>query len=166
MFGSISLHTAIGAFIAGLFLRNVKLRNSDDAEHRTIESFIRPFYALLVPILFVRVGALVDLRSFFNLDAIFPGIAITSAAVVRKLFCGVCPIEKGMKRFVIGIGTATKPEGTLILAGIGRDIGIFNDVVFSSIIMAIVFISMVCPPLLRVSLLKKDKHHKDLCVVT
>ncbi|MDR4504880.1 MAG: cation:proton antiporter [Candidatus Scalindua sp.] len=155
MFGSIGLHTVIGAFIAGLFLRNVKLRSYDDGEHRNVESYIRPFYALLVPILFVRVGAMVELKSFFNLDAVLLGLAITGAAVMGKLFCGLCPIEKGTKRLVIGFGMAMKLEGTLILAGIGRDAGIFNDTVFSSFIMAIVFTSTVCPFLMKTFVLRK-----------
>ncbi|QII13956.1 putative sodium/calcium/potassium exchanger NCKX1 [Candidatus Kuenenia stuttgartiensis] len=155
MFGSVGLHTVIGAFVAGLFLRNVKLRNSDDKEHRNVESFIRPFYMLLVPILFVRVGAQVELGSFFNLNALLLGLAITGAAVIGKMFCSVCPIEKGINRLAIGIGMATKMEGTLILAGLGRDMGMLSDTVFSSVIMAIVFTSIICPSLLRNILLKK-----------
>ncbi|MBE7446916.1 MAG: cation:proton antiporter [Planctomycetia bacterium] len=161
MFGSLGLHTVIGAFVAGLFLRNVKLRNSDDGEHRNVESFVRPFYMLLVPILFVRVGAQVELESFFNLNAVLFGLAITGAAVIGKMFCGVCPIEKGINRLAIGIGMATRMEGTLILAGIGRDMGILNDVIFSSVIMAIVLTSTICPSLLRL-LLKKGVRHKGL----
>ncbi|GJQ60685.1 MAG: hypothetical protein D8M57_15800 [Candidatus Scalindua sp. AMX11] len=165
MFGSIGLHTVIGAFIAGLFLRNVKLRSYDDGEHRNVESYIRPFYALLVPILFVRVGALVDITSFFNLDAVLLGLAITSAAVLGKLFCAVCPIEKGTKRLVIGFGMAMKLEGTLILAGIGKDVGIFSDTVFSSLIMAIVFTSTVCPSLMKMFVLrKKNSSRESICI--
>lgn len=162
MFGSVGLHTVIGAFVAGLFLRNVKLRNSDDGEHSNVESFVRPFYMLLVPILFVRVGAQVELESFFSLNAVLLGLAITGASVIGKMFCGVCPIEKGINRLAIGIGMVTKMEGTLILAGIGRDMGILNDTVFSSVIMAIVLTSTICPSLLRLLLLKKGVHRKDL----
>ncbi|MCR4321390.1 MAG: cation:proton antiporter [Candidatus Brocadiaceae bacterium] len=162
LFGSVGLHTVIGAFIAGLFLRNVKSRDSDDGEHRTIESFIKPFYMLLVPILFVRVGAQVELESFLNLNAVLLGLAITGVAVIGKMFCSVCPIEKGINRLAIGIGMATKMEGTLILSGIGRDIGMLNDAVFSSIIMVIVLTSTICPSLLRLSLRKKGVHRKGL----
>ncbi|HHT9116001.1 MAG TPA: cation:proton antiporter, partial [Candidatus Wunengus californicus] len=164
MFGSVGLHTVIGAFIAGLFLHNVKLRNSDDGdeEHRTIESFTKPFYMLLVPILFVRVGAQVDLKSFLNIEAVPLLLAITGAAVIGKMFCGVCPIEKGINRLAIGIGMATKMEGTLILTGIARDMGLLNDVVFSSVIMVIVLTSTICPSLLRLSLRKKGVHRKGL----
>ncbi|MCF6159538.1 MAG: cation:proton antiporter [wastewater metagenome] len=161
MFGSIGLHTVIGAFIAGLLLRNVKLKDSDDREYRNVESFIRPFYMILVPILFVRVGAQVDLRSFFHMDAVLLGLAITGAAIIGKLFCSICPIEKGINRLAIGIGMATKLEGTLILAGIGRDIGILNDTVFSSLIMVIVLTSTICPFLMKIVLLKKKTVYSE-----
>ena len=89
------------------------------------------------------------------MDAVLLGLAITGAAVIGKMFCSVCPIEKGINRLAIGIGMATKMEGTLILTGIGRDIGMLNDVVFSSIIMVIVLTSTICPSLLRLSLRKQ-----------
>ena len=149
MTGTIGLHTVIGAFVAGLFLRNVKLRDAEDEEYRTVESFIRPFYKIMVPILFVKAGAQVDLLSFLHLDAALIGLAITGAAIAGKMFCSVCPIERGVNRLAIGIGMATKMEGTLILAGIGRDMGIFNSAVFSSAIMVIVFTSIICPYFLR-----------------
>ncbi len=166
MFGSVGLHTVIGAFIAGLFLRNVKLRNFDDGEHRNVESFIRPFYMLLVPILFVRVGAQVEMKSFLNMEAVSLGLAITGAAVIGKMFCSVCPIEKGINRLAIGIGMVTKMEGTLILSGIARDMGLLNDAVFSSIIMVIALTSTICPSLLRLSLRKKGVHRKGLHIAT
>ena len=155
--GSIGLHGVIGAFAAGLLLRNVKFKDSDDKEYSTVERVIRPYYMVLVPILFVRVGAQVDLKSILNMEAALLGLAITGAAVVGKLFCSICPIGKGINRMAIGIGMAMKLEGTLILSGIGRDIGILNDVVFSSIIMVIVFTAITCPSLLKASLVRHKK---------
>lgn len=155
--GSIGLHGVIGAFAAGLLLRNVKFKDSDDKEYSNVERVIRPYYMILVPILFVRVGAQVDLKSILNMEAVLLGLAITGAAVVGKLFCGVCPIGKGINRMVIGIGMAMKLEGTLILSGIGRDMGILDDGVFSSIIMVIVFTSITCPSLLKASLVRQKR---------
>lgn len=58
-----------------------------------------------------------------------------------------------------------KLEGTLILAGIGRDVGIFDDTVFSSIIMAIVFTSTICPFLMKKLLFKKnDTSSESICI--
>ena len=155
--GSIGLHGVIGAFAAGLLLRNVKFKDSDDKEYINVERVIRPYYMILVPILFVRVGAQVDLKSILNMEAVLLGLAITGAAVIGKLFCSMCPIEKGINRMAIGIGMAMKLEGTLILSGIGRDVGILNDVVFSSIIMVIVFTSITCPSLLKASFVREKR---------
>ncbi len=155
--GSIGLHGVIGAFAAGLLLRNVKFKDSDDKEYSNVERVIRPYYMILVPILFVRVGAQVDLKSILNMEAVLLGLAITGAAVIGKLFCSVCPIGKGINRMAIGIGMAMKLEGTLILSGIGRDMGILDDVVFSSIIMVIVFTSITCPSLLKASLVREKR---------
>lgn len=164
--GSIGLHGVIGAFAAGLLLRNVKFKESDDKEYSNVERVIRPYYMILVPILFVRVGAQVDLKSILNMEAVLLGLAITGAAVIGKLFCSICPIEKGINRMVIGIGMAMKLEGTLILSGIGRDIGILNDVVFSSIIMVIMFTSIACPSLLKASLVRQKRRLSENFRVT
>lgn len=155
--GSIGLHGVIGAFAAGLLLRNVKFKDSDEKEYSTVERIIRPYYMILVPILFVRVGAQVNLESILNKDAIFLGLAITGAAVFGKFFCSVCPTERGINRMLIGIGMAMKLEGTLILSGIGSDMGILDDTVFSSIILVIVFTSVLCPSLLKMSLARQKK---------
>ncbi len=166
IFGSMGLHTVIGAFVAGLFLRNVKIRYADDSEHKNVERVIHPFYAVLVPILFVRVGAQVELESFLNMSAIFLGLAITGAAVAGKIFCGVCPFDKGINRLAIGIGMAMKLEGTLILSGICRDMGILDDTVFSSIIMVIVLTSTICPSFLKLVLTKKITRSKSMHTYT
>ena len=155
--GSIGLHSIIGAFAAGLLLRNVKIKGSGDKEYINVERIIRPYYMILVPILFVRVGAQVDLKSILNMDTVLLGLAITGAAVIGKLFCSVCPIEKGINRMAIGIGMTMILEGALILSGIGRDMGILNDVVFSSIVMVVVFTSITCPSLLKVSLVRQKR---------
>ncbi|MCF6154933.1 MAG: cation:proton antiporter [Candidatus Brocadia sp.] len=166
MSGSIGLHTVIGAFVAGLLLRNVKLNDSHYMEYGAIERIIRPYYTILVPILFVRVGAQVELESFLNLNAVLLGLAITGAAIIGKMFCSVCPIERRINRTIIGIGMAMKLEGTLILAGIGRDIGILDDVVFSSVIMVIVFTSVLCPSFLKASWVRQKKRLSEKFHVT
>ncbi len=166
MSGSIGLHTVIGAFVAGLLLRNLKLKDYAEVEYGAVERIIRPYSSILVPILFVRVGAQVEMESFLNLNAAILGLAITGAAIIGKMFCSVCPVEKGVNRLIIGIGMAMKLEGTLILAGIGRDIGILDDIVFSSIIMVIVCTSVLCPLFLKASLARQKKRHSKKFRVT
>lgn len=166
MFGSVGLHTIMGAFVAGLFLCNVKLRSFDNGEHRNVESFIRPFYMILVPILFVRVGAQVDMKSFLNREAVPLILAITGAAVIGKMFCSICPIEKGINRLAIGLAMVMKMDGTLIISGIARDMGMLNDAVFSSIIVVIVLTSTICPSLLKASLIRQKRRLSENFRVT
>ena len=117
---------------------------------------------ILVPILFVRVGAQVELKSFLNIEAVPLILAITGAAVIVKMFCSVCPIEKGINRLAIGVAMVMKMDGTLIVSGIARDMGMLNDAVFSSLIVVIVLTSTICPSLLRLLLRKKGVHRKGL----
>lgn len=152
--GSIGLIAIIGAFAAGLFLRHMKLIDSDGREY-SVEWLIKPAYMLLVPIFFVWVGALVDWKSLLNLEAVILGLAITGAAFLGKLFCAVCPIEPGINRIAIGVGMAIKLEGVLILSGIGTKMGIVDEVVFSSLVMVVILTSTICPSILKLLLSKK-----------
>ncbi|MDO8137293.1 MAG: cation:proton antiporter [Candidatus Brocadiales bacterium] len=152
---SIGLQTVIGAYAAGLLLRNMRLKDTDDREYN-VEWIIRPAYMLLVPMLFVRAGAMITWESFLNIETVFLGLAVAGAAILGKLFCGVCPLERGINRLAIGVGMAIKLEMTLILAGIGRDMGILNDAVFSSFMMVIILTSTIGPFLLKLILSRKE----------
>jgi Kef-type K+ transport system membrane component KefB len=152
--GSIGLHAVLGAFVAGLFLRFLRLRDMDGREY-SVEWIIMPARMILVPIFFVRVGALVDWQRFLDPNAVLLALAIAGAAILGKLFCSVCPIERGINRIAIGVGMVTKLEGTLILSGIGRELGVVDEVVFSSLVFVIVITSTACPSLLKLILSRK-----------
>ncbi|MDI6761139.1 MAG: cation:proton antiporter, partial [Candidatus Brocadiaceae bacterium] len=154
--GSIGLIAIIGAFAAGLFLRHMRLIDSDGREYG-VDWLIRPAYILLVPIFFVWVGARVDWESMLNVQAVFLGLAITGVAFLGKFFCSICPIEPGINRLAIGVGMIIKLEGVLILSGISRKMGILDEVVFSSLIMVVVLTSIVAPLLLKLTLSRKER---------
>lgn len=151
----IGLVAIIGAFAAGLFLRHMKLIDSNGKEY-SVEWLISPAYMVLVPIFFVWVGAQVDWKSLLNVDAVFLGLSITIAAFLGKFFCSVCPINSGINRMAIGVGMMAKLEGTLILSGIGRKMGIFDGVMFSSFILVVVLTSVISPLLLKLILSRKE----------
>ena len=154
--GSIGLVAIIGAFAAGLFLRHMRLIDSDGREYG-VDWLMGPAYMLLVPIFFVWVGARVDWESMLNAQAVLLGLAITGVAFLGKFFCSVCPIEPGINRLAIGVGMIIKLEGVLILSGISRKMGILDEVVFSSLIMVVVLTSIVAPPLLKLTLSRKER---------
>lgn len=148
---AIGLHAVIGALAAGLLFRNLRLRDSEGREY-SVDWFLGPAYALLVPILFLRVGALVRWESFLDREAVLVGIAIVAAAVLGKMLAAVCPIEKGVNRLAVGLGMAPKLENTLVLAGISKELGLLDDILFSSVVMAIIVSSTVCISLFKVTM--------------
>ncbi|MFQ5863322.1 MAG: cation:proton antiporter [Candidatus Brocadiales bacterium] len=145
---SIGLATIVGSFGAGLLLRHIRLRDLDGEEHG-LEEIVRPAYMIFVPIFFVFVGTQVRLESLLNWHSALIGISITAAAMLGKLFCGVCVTEKGINRLAVGVGMAPRAVVTITLAGIGLDLGVLSEDLFSAIIIVVAFTALVAPLLLK-----------------
>ncbi len=154
---SIGLATIVGSFGAGLLLRHIYLKDFDGEEHG-LEEVVRPAYMVFVPIFFVYVGTQVRLESFLHLHTAIIGISITAAAMLGKLFCSLCVVERGLNRLAIGIGMATKSEVTITLAGIGLGLGVLNEELFAAIIMMVTIDALVPPLLLKLVLRDRPTH--------
>ncbi|MHC4322381.1 MAG: cation:proton antiporter, partial [Planctomycetota bacterium] len=127
----IGLATIVGAFAAGLILREVRFKDLKGGEHG-IQEILRPASFVFVPVFFLLIGMQIKLEIFGNLSALKVALAITLAAILGKQVCGLCALEKGLNRIAIGIAMIPRGEVTLIFAGIGKSLGIINDVVFSA----------------------------------
>ncbi len=88
-------------------------------------------------------------------------LAITVAAIIGKQVCGFCALEKGLNRIAIGIAMIPRGEVTLIFAGIGKSLGIINDVVFSALIIMVIITTLITPPALRWSMSETPSKKKD-----
>lgn len=154
---SIGLATIVGAFSAGLFLRHVRAKSLMGKE-RSMEELVQPTYTILVPIFFVLVGAQVSLESFLDVKAVILGLSITGVAIVGKLFCSVCVVEKGVNRLAIGIAMIPRLEVALIVASIGKAIGVLDDTLYSAIIVMVAITAVMSPPLLKLVLTRSKKH--------
>lgn len=154
--GSLRLGAVIGAFAAGLFLRNVKLLDSDGKEY-TVDWLLQPAYILIVPIFFVRAGAWVRWESLLDKEVIVLGLAITGAAILGKVFCSLCVIERGVSRLAVGLGMMPRLEIALITAGLGRDFGLLNDILLYSFIILVMVTSIISPLLFRLVFPTREK---------
>ncbi len=161
---SIGLATIVGAFSAGLFLRHVRAKSLLGKE-RTMEELIRPAYLVLVPIFFVLVGAQVNLESFMDVNAVVLGLSITVVAIVGKFFTSVCVVERGVNRLAIGIAMIPRLEVALIVASIGKAIGVLDDTLFSAIIVMVAITALMSPPLLKLVLTRSEKTAPESPVV-
>ncbi len=150
---SVGLSTALGAFLAGLLLQNVRLRDFEFKEHG-IEWFVGIAGWILIPMFFVKVGAEVHIESFFDMKIVLVGLGITVAAILGKLFCSVCVVEKGVNRLAIGVAMIPRLEVGLITATIGKSTGVLSDALYSSIVVMVVLTSLASPSLLKQILLR------------
>jgi Kef-type K+ transport system membrane component KefB len=158
----IGLAPIVGAFAAGLILDQVHYKDFTDRGEHPIEELISPIGIFLIPIFFVRMGMMVDLSTFAEIDILaFAGV-MTLAAIIGKQVCSLAIFDKTINRISIGLGMIPRGEVGLIFAGIGAKLVIDNQPVidtgtYSAVVIMVIITTLVTPPLLKMSLLRSDK---------
>ena len=147
------LATIIGAFTAGVILHDAyfKYWGDDDGRRVSIRDLIMPLEVILVPIFFVLMGLQVKLEAFLDWQVVGLATGLLIAAVVGKLVSGL-GAKKSAGRLAIGFGMLPRGEVGLIFAAIGKELGVVNDALFSSLVLVVVITSLLAPPLLKLSL--------------
>ena len=147
------LATIIGAFTAGVILHDAyfKYWGEDDGHQVSIRDLIMPLEVILVPIFFVLMGLQVKLESFLDWQVVGLATGLLIAAVVGKLVSGL-GAKKSAGRLAIGIGMLPRGEVGLVFAAIGKELGVVNDALFSSLVLVVVITTLLAPPLLKMTL--------------
>lgn len=138
----------IGAFAAGLILRETK-------HATTVEHEVQPVAALLAPVFFVNVGAAADVSL---LDPTRPGAGavllvagtLTLIAIVGKLVAGWGAPWVKFHRLTVGAGMVPRGEVGLIFADVGRQAGLLSDTTFSIVLIMVMATTFVAPVALKV----------------
>lgn len=142
----------VGAFAAGLVLEDVHFRDHVERGDRPLHETLEPLIALLVPVFFVRMGMLVDVRSFASTSVLGFAALLTLAAIAGKLACGLV-VPKGMSRLSVGLGMMPRGEVGLIFAGIGAQLvldgrPVVDAGIYAAAVFMVVATTMATPPLL------------------
>lgn len=145
---AMGMSPVVGAFGAGLLMRDIRARDPDGVEW-SMEELIRPTYLTLVPFFFVFLGTWVRLESFWDKEAVLIGVAVTVAAVLGKLVAGLGVREKGINRLLVGVGMIPRAEMALIVASMGMAVKALDPSAYSAVIIMTVFTSLFGPLLLR-----------------
>lgn len=145
----IGLATIVGAFAAGLILREDHFMKGTDKH--TMHELISPLQALFAPIFFVLMGMQVNLTSFLNPETIKLALVFIIIAIVSKLVAGL-PAGRETDRLSVGIGMIPRGEVGLIFASIGKGLGIMSSAVFSAIVIMVIATTLVTPLALKWSL--------------
>ena len=159
----IGLAAIIGAFTAGLVIDEAITRQFGHDQDRDIfqrekkskyESMLNPLSAVFIPIFFVHMGLQVDITSFASSQVLLFAAALSFVAIISKQVCSLGVLEKGINRWVVGIGMIPRGEVGLIFAGVGISAtvsgeAIFNNTTFSAIVAMVMLTTLVTPPLLK-----------------
>jgi Kef-type K+ transport system membrane component KefB len=142
----------VGAFAAGLVLEEVHFEGQVQRGEPPLHESLEPLIALLVPVFFVRMGMLVDVRSFASASVLGFAALLTVAAILGKLACAFAT-PKGMSGLTVGLGMMPRGEVGLIFAGIGAQLTLGGHPVidagtYAAAVFMVVATTMATPPLL------------------
>lgn len=148
----VGLAPIVGAFAAGLVLEEVHFAGHVKRGDRPLHESLEPLIALFVPIFFVRMGMLVDVRAFTSGSVVGLALLLTLAAIVGKLACAAA-VPKGMSGLTVGLGMMPRGEVGLIFAGIGAKLVIDGHPVidagtYAAAVFMVVATTLATPPLL------------------
>ena len=150
MFGMLAeiagLHLIIGAYMAGLFVREGVV--SPELLTKISDRFVSITYGFLGPIFFVSLSFHVTF-SIFQTHLLLT-IALLLAAILGKLLgAGGGSLLSGMnykEATVIGMAMNGRGAVELIVASIGLQMGLINDEIFS-ILVLVAFVTTSLPPI-------------------
>ena len=139
----------IGSFAAGLVLARSDRGKQIEREVHDIASFF-------VPIFFIVVGAAVDLRALAG-NSRWIGLGLTAIGIVGKVLAGFAVVQRGLRRFVIGVGMIPRGEVGLIFAQIGLSTKVLDSGLYSAVALMVMLTTFLTPPILRVLLTRGEK---------
>ncbi len=132
---AIGLHLIIGAFLAGLFIREEIIEGH---LFNKIEDRVYGLaYSFLGPIFFASLAFHLDF-SAFKTAALFAVVIVIVATAGKVIGCGIAARLTKLKRMEsLGIGLAMNSRGAveLIIASIGLELGVIGTEVFSILVV-------------------------------
>lgn len=151
----------VGAFAAGLVLDSVYYRDLSKMSQYPLDQLIEPIAIFLVPVFFIHMGMMVDLRTFGQTSVLGFAAVLTVAAILSKQVSSFGVLMKGANRWIVGLGMIPRGEVGLIFAAIGMRIFLGDermvpDEVYSAVIIMVIITVMITPPLLTWAFRRKS----------
>lgn len=141
----------IGAYAIGLSLSKTDIRDE------LVENLM-PIYHAFVPIFFVVMGMLVDVRAI--IPVIVFGTVLTIVAIFGKVFgCGIPVLGLGfntMGAWRVGFGMLPRGEVALIIAGVAITKGVISTDMYGVAVL-MTMVTTLMAPIILVPLFKKGK---------
>jgi len=150
MFGVLAelagLHIIIGAYMAGLFVREGVV--SQELLTKISDRFVAITYGFLGPVFFVSLSFHVTFE-IFNTHLLLTSVLLFVAILSKLIGAGGGALLSGMnakEATVIGLAMNGRGAVELIVASIGLQVGLITDEIFS-ILVLIAFVTTSMPPI-------------------
>ena len=148
----------VGAFACGLALGTARIRGKADAgpvrpwdetspDPIPLRTAVRGLTAALVALFFVEMGRRVDLHAALSGSAPVLLAGLVVVAVSGKVAAGIAAPPGS--RLAVGIGMIPRGEVGLIFAGIGRNLGLVDEAIVSTLVLVVLACDLITPSLLR-----------------
>ena len=182
------LATVVGSFIGGLILDQVyfkkfsqsktfhklklltnrikDLKLKDDftrvivnAEERSLEELLKPLSHVFVPVFFIYLGLLLDIRQLFSPTTLIITLALLTTSILGRVISGYFIKDKNINHLILGLGMVPIGEAGLIFAMFGESLGIISIATLSAIISSVVIAAIITPLLIKYAINKYGIHH-------
>jgi Kef-type K+ transport system membrane component KefB len=137
----------IGAFAAGLVLSHCECQ-------KAIQDGIKPLADIFIPLFFAMMGTVVNLRVLVSGGQIQWGLigmtlALVVVAVVGKVAGCLTVPDKRLNKVIVGLAMIPRGEVGLIYARLGLSHGWLRESAYDSVVLMVIFTTLMTPPLLR-----------------
>lgn len=158
----IGLAALVGAFAAGLVLEDAHSEMFVRRGERPLDQLLAPMTSFLVPVFFVLVGFRADLRTLAHPAALAVALALTAAAVLGKLACGLGVLSRGASRLTIALGMIPRGEVALVYAAVGSSFSaagtpLLDRTGYTAIVTVVILTTLITPPALKWSLARNAR---------
>lgn len=151
---SIGLAALVGAFAAGLVLEDAHSEMFVRRGERPLNELLQPMTSFLVPVFFVLVGFRADVRSLAHPTTLAVALALTVAAVLGKLSCGLGVFARGANKLTVACGMMPRGEVALVFAALGTTykvgaLPLLDQNGYTAIVTVVILTTLVTPPALK-----------------
>jgi Kef-type K+ transport system membrane component KefB len=151
---AIGLAGLVGAFAAGLVLEDSHSEAFVQRGERSLGELLEPMTSFLVPIFFVLVGFRTNVRVLADPAVLGLPLALTLAAVLGKLTCGLGVRAPGVRKLIVGLGMVPRGEVTLVFAALGRTLQVggaplLDDRAYAALVTLVIITTLMTPPALK-----------------
>ncbi|MDR2693221.1 MAG: cation:proton antiporter [Chitinispirillales bacterium] len=144
IFQMAGLAMIIGAYVVGLSLSKTDLTD-------TVRDALEVVNSFFVPVFFVVMGMMVNVKAVMSRDVLTFGIVLSLAMIVSKVIgCGLPTLFFNFNRLGairIGMGMVPRGEVSFIIAGIGLSSGVLNESMFGAGVLMVLACAVVSPPI-------------------